>query len=323
MRRLVESLDRLRFEDAPVLICGETGSGKELAARILHQESRRAGKPFLVVDAAAIPEALIEVELFGARAGAFTGSEEDRDGMLARAAGGTVLVEGVAELPLTAQAKLLRVLSAGAFRPLGGEEERPLEARFLFSSARDLAREVEAGRFRRDLLHRIDVVRLELPPLRERSADLPALVEVLLAEAFAESGAQRAGAAPPRVERSALDRLTAWPWPGNVRELKNLLTRILIDRPAAIRRTEVERALADPETGTTLFPAHLLSQERLRPLKRRLERDYIVFHLRRLRGDSAALCRFLGLSPRQLYRRTSELKIDLRRERRRGGKGSP
>ncbi|MBI4606496.1 MAG: sigma 54-interacting transcriptional regulator [Planctomycetes bacterium] len=309
MRRLAADLDRLRGSDLPVLIAGETGTGKELVARAIHEESRRGSGPFRTIDLSSIPEGLLESELFGARAGAFTDLREDRPGLLALAGGGTILFDGIGAAPPEAQGKLLRTLSARAYRPLGSSAEEPLDVRFLFATARDLEAEVREGRFRNDLLHRIRVVTLRVPPLRERSEDLEELVPLLAAAR---------GAEPPRVEAGALELLRRHPWPGNVRELENVLSRLRVDDPERITRKAVAQVLSGPEPGA-FFPRHILQADGLEALKERLERDYILHHYSRLLGDSGALCRFLGLSPRQLYRRANRLGISFREAKRRLG----
>jgi DNA-binding NtrC family response regulator/tetratricopeptide (TPR) repeat protein len=309
MRRLSLLLDRLRDSDLPVLIQGETGSGKELAAWLLHAGSRRSEGPFRVVDCAAIPVPLLESELFGARAGAFSGQDRDRPGLLALARGGTVLFDEVSALIPELQAKLLRTLSERTMRPLGAEVEEPVDVRFIFSTSRDLDLDVREGRFRRDLLHRIQAVVVRVPPLRERQEDLPELVEVFLDDP--------AGGALPRgtsLGKGVLSRLRAHSWPGNVRELKHLLARLRLENPRAITLEALERALGG-EAPRDLLPRNVLLGESLTDIRDRIEREYLVCHFRRLGGDTAALCRFLAISRRQLYRRCVRLRIRLRRER--------
>jgi two-component system response regulator HydG len=314
MQRLLADLERLEASELPVLISGETGSGKGLVARAVHERSPRRSRQLHAVDCAAIPASLLEAELFGAAAGAFTGSVTDRRGILEAAAGGTLLLDNISEAPLEVQAKLLRLLSDRSFRRLGSEEEFQADVRFLFTSTPDLEQAVAEGRFRRDLYHRIHVVVLRVPPLRERPEDMADLVRALIEEG---EGRGAAHSAPLTVEREALDRLRAWSWPGNVRELRNVLLRLRIEAPAAaaVRAEDVERVLVGAPDAA-LFPRQLLAGPSLQALQQRLERDYVLFHLRRLGGDSEALAQFLGLSRRQLYRRVERLGISLRRERR-------
>lgn len=312
-RKLAGLLDRLKGSDLPVLIQGETGTGKEMVARIIHRESRRSGGPFLVVDCAAIPSALLDAELFGAKAGAFTDLRQDRRGILALAAGGTVLVDGIAEVALELQAKLLRVLSEGTVRPLGAEREERLDVRVLFASSRDLAEEMSEGRFRKDLFYRINVVAVRVPPLRDRGEDFAELVQALLAEA---SGDTRA------MDLDTIERLRNRDWPGNVRELKNVLCHLRLEDSGSLDGKVLRKLLGEPDTTTTaVFPRKILEGEPLAALQRRLSRDYLLHHFRRVGGDVAALSSFLGVSRRQLYRKLERSGISLSRAKRelRGG----
>jgi DNA-binding NtrC family response regulator/tetratricopeptide (TPR) repeat protein len=299
-------LDRLREVDFPVVICGETGTGKEMVARILHAESRRFGGPFLVVDGATIPRTLLEAELFGARAGAFTDLKKDRPGILAQADGGTVVVDEVAGLPAEVQAKLLRLVSEGTLRPVGAEREIHIDVRFLFSTSRDLEEEVREGRLRRDLFHRVQVLTVQVPPLRERLEDLPELVDRFLRE---ESGP------PPSLGAGVLEWLRKQRFPGNVRELKNLLSRLRLEHPREISLDAVRRLQPDPENAA-LFPRNVVSRDTLPALKDQLERDYILYHLQRLEGDTRKLSRLLGVSRKHFYRRCQQLGIRLREAKR-------
>ncbi|MCO4746854.1 MAG: sigma-54-dependent Fis family transcriptional regulator [Proteobacteria bacterium] len=200
----------------PVLLIGETGTGKEVAAQVLHEASGRAGA-FVPVDCAAISPTLVESELFGHERGAFTGADRRRDGLIAAAQGGTFFLDEVAELPLEVQTRLLRLLQEGTFRPVGGQGQRKADIRVIAATWKDLSQEVHAGRFRRDLYHRLGVVELRLPPLRERTQDIG-----LLLDAFLEAEGERIGRRPPRLESAVRAHLRRWPWPGNVRELKNV-----------------------------------------------------------------------------------------------------
>jgi two-component system nitrogen regulation response regulator NtrX len=226
---------------------------------------------------------------------------EDRLGLLSMASGGTILVEGVAGMPLDLQGKLLRALGQGTFRRLGDEKETRADARFIFSTALDLDVEVKEGRFRSDLYHRIKVLCLKVPPLRERPEDLPELVDMFLREGTGHR---------PVLERGVIERLIELPWPGNVRELRNLIARLRVESPERISIESLEKARGGRE-DPSVFPRSLLHGQPLSRLKDRLERDYVLYHLSRLGGDTTALSRFLGLSRQQFYRRSRRLGIRL------------
>ncbi|MBI4606356.1 MAG: sigma-54-dependent Fis family transcriptional regulator, partial [Planctomycetes bacterium] len=311
MRAVAETLERLRSSEAPVLIRGETGSGKELIARIIHEECPRRERPLHLIDLAGLAPGLIELELFGARAGAFTDLRQDRLGLLAAADGGTALLDEVGALPLEAQAKLLRVLVDGALRPLGAESTGRVDIRYLFTTACDLDEDVRAGRFRRDLFHRLDVLRVEVPPLRRRLEDLPDLVRRFLEEDVSAGTA----ASPLRVDPEVISLLGARPWPGNVRELRNFVCRSILEGGGRLDVETVMKLLAPPET-TAGFPRGLFARESLSALKRRLEREYLLHHVRRLHGDPRALGELLRLKRRQLYRLLGRAGVSLREARR-------
>jgi two-component system response regulator PilR (NtrC family) len=220
MRQLRAMIERLARSMAPVAIYGESGSGKELVARAIHDASARRLMPFVAVNCGAIPEALMESEFFGYRKGAFTGAERDRDGFFHAAAGGTLFLDEVAELPLSMQVKLLRAIQERRVRKVGSTTEDPVDVRILSATHQDLARLVASGRFRQDLYYRLNVIELRVPSLRERAEDIP-----LLAEAILERLAQRTGGARPRISAEALRELQSYAFPGNVRELENVLER--------------------------------------------------------------------------------------------------
>ncbi len=221
MRALFRSIGRLAQAPLSVLITGETGTGKELVARALHRESPRAHKPFVALNTAAIPAELLESELFGHEAGAFTGAARRHIGRFEQADGGTLFLDEIGDMPLPLQTRLLRVLAENEFFRVGGRELIRVDVRVVAATHQDLQAQVADGRFRADLLHRLDVVRLQLPPLRERREDVPAL-----AERFLSSAAHRLGAPAKRFAKPALERLRAHAWPGNVRELENLCWRL-------------------------------------------------------------------------------------------------
>jgi DNA-binding NtrC family response regulator len=222
MRELFGLCERLAPTDASVLLGGETGTGKDVLARAIHQHSQRKKGPLIVVDCGAVSSSLIESELFGHEKGAFTGAVAQRAGAFELAHGGTVFLDEVGELPLDLQPKLLRVLETRAFRRLGGNKEIRVDIRVIAASKRNLRTEVERGKFREDLFFRLSVVQLDLPPLRERREDIPPLARHLLSKIDEKS---RAGADPLSVGRDVLDVLASHDWPGNVRELRNVIER--------------------------------------------------------------------------------------------------
>jgi two-component system nitrogen regulation response regulator GlnG len=244
MQTLFRSIGRLAQAPLSVLITGETGTGKELVARALHRESPRARSPFVALNAAAIPAELLESELFGHEAGAFTGATKRHVGRFEQADGGTLFLDEIGDMPLSLQTRLLRVLAEGEFFRVGGRELIRVDVRVIAATHQPLEALVADGRFRADLLHRLDVVRLRLPPLRERRDDVP-----LLAARFLALAAQRLGAPPKRFARAALDRLRAHDWPGNVRELENLCWRLAALAPGeTIGVADLDAAFA-PDAG--------------------------------------------------------------------------
>ncbi len=239
MLTLFRAIGRLAQAPLSVLVTGETGTGKELVARALHRESPRAGRPFVALNTAAIPAELLESELFGHEAGAFTGAQRRHVGRFEQADGGSLFLDEIGDMPLPLQTRLLRVLAEGEFFRVGGRELIRVDVRVIAATHQDLEALVEQGRFRADLLHRLDVVRLRLPPLRERRADVPQLAERFLAAAAA-----RFAAPPKRLSKPALERLLAHDWPGNVRELENVCWRLAALAPGEnIGGEDIEQAL--------------------------------------------------------------------------------
>ena len=279
MRAMFDTIERTAPTDLAVLITGETGTGKELVARSIHRRSRRASARFVPVDCGAMPETLIESELFGHERGAFTGAHGRRLGLLELADGGTVFLDEVGELPVHMQAKLLRVLQERTFRRIGGGEEVSVDVRVLAATSRDLAREVKAARFRSDLLYRLNVVHVELPPLRERPEDVEALVEHIRGRCTHEMHK------PVAISVDALEVLRRHPWPGNVRELQNVVRRAV----ALARGPEL--TVDDLPDEVVVGAATAARDERdgffaLRAERmRRFERHYLVQLLQRHRGN--------------------------------------
>jgi len=264
MRALFRSIGRLAQAPLSVLVTGETGTGKELVARALHLESPRARGPFVALNTAAIPAELLESELFGHEAGAFTGATRRHVGRFEQAHGGTLFLDEIGDMPASLQTRLLRVLAEGEFFRVGGRELIRVDVRVVAATHQELEALVADGRFRADLLHRLDVVRLRLPPLRERRDDVPALAERFLANA-----ARKLGAPAKRFARPALERLRAHAWPGNVRELENLCWRLAALAPGeTITVADLDAAFA-PALANAVSPdgweaaLHAWARERL------------------------------------------------------------
>ncbi|MHB1843274.1 MAG: sigma 54-interacting transcriptional regulator [Deltaproteobacteria bacterium] len=284
MRRVFALLRRVAPTELTVLLQGETGTGKDVAANALHTLGRRAGEPFVVVDCGALVPTLLESELFGHEKGAFTGATEARHGAFERAGRGTLFLDEIGELPLSLQPKLLRALESRTFRRVGGSELLSADVRVVAATNRDLAAEVEGGRFRKDLFFRLAAVQLQLPPLRRRLEDIPALARALL---------ERAGeGAPKRLTRRALAALEAHPWPGNVRELGNVLrhAQALCDGPEidVCHLPELKRLRR--KTGDAPFER---ARERLMSS---FEREYLVRLFARCQGNLARAAEESGLS---------------------------
>jgi DNA-binding NtrC family response regulator len=223
LRRVLEQVELVADTDATVLVRGESGTGKELVARAIHERSRRRQGPLVRVNCAAIPESLFESELFGHARGSFTGAVHDRPGRVEAAEGGTLMLDEIGEVPLSMQSKLLRLLQEKEFERVGETRPRKIDVRVVVATNRDLAAEVEAGRFRGDLFYRLNVFPIENPPLRERQEDIP-----LLAEHFIRAAARRLHRQPPRLTEAALGQLMVRDWPGNIRELENAIERAVI-----------------------------------------------------------------------------------------------
>jgi two-component system response regulator AtoC len=244
MRRLNGIVDRVSSSDVTVLICGESGVGKEIVARTLHERSRRRDGPFVKVNCAALPLELLESELFGYERGAFTGANHQKPGKFELAETGSIFLDEIGEMPVTLQAKLLQVLQDREFCRLGSRHDIRVDVRVLAASNRDLAREVKHGGFREDLFYRLNVVSIRVPPLRDRREEIPVLVDY-----FLERYSQEHGCPPPQVSETTLKRLLQYGWPGNVRELENIVKRIVVLGTEAVvdELQELEQPLApDP-----------------------------------------------------------------------------
>jgi len=288
MRSLYRLLERIAATDAPVLISGETGTGKELAARAIHEASGRRGGPLVVINCGAIPEELIESELFGHEKGAFTHAVATRDGAFAQADGGTLFLDEVGELPLAVQATLLRVLEDRTFKRVGGNRELTSDFRIVAATNLELTTEVREGRFRQDLFFRLYVAPVTLPPLADRLDDLPALVAHLLQRDAT------AGAPPPEVAPEAIDLLRRHRWPGNIRELRNVLARAQLLNDGSRLGPESFTFLDEVGPATPgIDLAHLTLQE--------VERMTIAAHLAAHQGQRRAAAASLGIATSTLY----------------------
>ncbi len=299
MQRLYKLIGQVAPTDSTVLITGESGTGKELIAAAIHRHSLRAGRRLVKVNCAAIPETLLEAELFGHERGAFTGASQRRIGKFEFADGGTIFLDEIGELAASTQAKLLRVLQDRAIERLGSNVTIPLDVRVLAATNRDLAQAVREGRFREDLYYRLNVVTLTAPPLRERREDIPALAHHLLRRC-----AGRLKIAPPPISPEALRWLAAQPWPGNVRELEHCLERALVlsrGRPITPEhlRADVETSVADPFEAVPL-------EEGLHAAVARLERSMIERALARAGGNRSRAAELLKINRRLLYDKMRE-----------------
>jgi DNA-binding NtrC family response regulator len=295
MQRILETLDRVADADCPVLLCGESGTGKSLLARTLHQSSRRAARPLVEVACGALPESLLESELFGHTAGAFTGAIANRPGRFQQADGGTIFLDEIGTASLALQVKLLRVLQEKQFEPLGSCETQVIDARTVLATNDDLEQLVAEGRFRQDLFYRINVITIELPPLRQRREDIPALVQATLDRL----GGPGAG---ERIDRRAVEVLGSYDWPGNIRELQNVLERAwLLKRGPRIELVDLPRNIA-ARHGRAEDDGSRLKQALADP-----ERRIILETLERLDGNRLQAAQALGINRTTLYKKMKRL----------------
>ena len=305
LRQVLTEVHQVAPTDSSVLILGETGTGKELFARAIHEASRRRGKPLVKVNCAAIPGSLIESEFFGHERGAFTGATMRRDGRFTLADGGTIFLDEVGEIPLELQGKLLRVLQEGEFEPVGSSRTRTVNVRVVAATNRELGRAVAEGKFREDLFYRLSVFPLTLPPLRERGDDV-----VLLAEEFARQFAARTGRRLGPLGPEARARLREYPWPGNVRELQNVIERAVIT--AREGQLNLERALPGnvSDGGGARIPASpgVLTAQELARLERENIRRALEATDWQIAGESGA-ARLLGVAPSTLASRVKALRL--------------
>ena len=296
MREVFSIIERVARSSAPVLVTGETGTGKELVADALHRLSPRAEGPLVVCDLAAMPASLVESELFGHVRGAFTGADRPREGTFETAHGGTIFLDELGELDRQLQPRLLRVLETGQVKAVGAAQYRKVDVRVVAATNRDLVAETRAGAFREDLYHRLAVVQVHLPPLRERSEDVP-----LLARHFVEVVSERLGREPPLLDALALEALGAYEWPGNVRELRNVIDRALsLDPEAPV--LDLGRLALGTQEGRPLVDASLPFRQAKEHLIAAWERDYITSLLSRSGGNVTSAARQAGMDRVYLHR---------------------
>jgi len=321
LKHVMERVEQVARTDVPVLILGETGSGKEVVARAIHQQSGRTKGPFLRVNCGAIAPELVDSELFGHERGSFTGAVGQRKGWFERADGGTLLLDECGELTLAAQVRLLRILQDGTFERVGGESQQTVDVRIIAATHRDLETMVADGRFREDLWYRLSIFPLRLPPLRQRVEDIPAM-----AAHFVKKSAQRLGLSPQSLTRDDLDLLVSYPWPGNVRELSAVMERAVILGDG--KRLDVAKALGplpgrpandapSPPAVSTLMGAPAGSQEFI-PLETAMARHIEAALVRthgRIEGPFGA-ARILQINPHTLRGRMRSLGLDWKKFRR-------
>jgi len=304
MATLRKQIGKLARSQAPVYISGESGSGKELVAHLIHEQGPRGERPFVPVNCGAIPSELMESEFFGHKKGSFTGAIEDKQGLFQAANGGTLFLDEVADLPLPMQVKLLRAIQEKAVRAVGGAVEIAVDVRILCATHKDLASEVAAGRFRQDLYYRLNVIELRVPPLRERREDI-----ALLADNMLRRLAQECGDSPARLQPEALAKLQSYRFPGNVRELENMLERAYtLCEGDVIKASDLR--LADAPGATDGGDASLAQIDNLEDHLEEVERKLIMQALEETRWNRTAAAQRLGLSFRSMRYRLKKLGLD-------------
>jgi two-component system nitrogen regulation response regulator NtrX len=309
MKKVMAQVDRVAATETRVCILGETGTGKELVARTLHEKSPRASGPFVALNCAAVPAELIESELFGHEKGSFTGAAARHIGKFEQAGHGSLFLDEIGDMPLSMQAKLLRVLEEGEVERIGATKPQPVDVRVIVATHRDLQALVRDGKFRQDLFHRVYVFPLSLPPLRERREDIPALIEHFAAQVCGQNNWK-----PVKFSHDAIAALQSYSWPGNVRELRNMVERLMLlasdsevdleEVCAVITPSEIRGSGANLGAGTL---ADRVSQ---------FEREVILGELKRSGFHMTNAAKILGLERSHLYKKAEQLGIDVRKERR-------
>ncbi len=300
MERVRQLIAKLARSQAPVYISGESGTGKELAARLIHQQGPRADHPFIAVNCGAIPQELMESEFFGHTKGSFTGANSNKQGLFQGADGGTLFLDEIADLPLHMQVKLLRAIQEKRVRPIGGQQEVPVDVRIISATHKQLARLVEKGEFRQDLFYRINVIELPLPPLRERTEDISLLTQHFLTRISRQNSIKK-----PKISNTALARLKEYPFPGNIRELENIL-----ERSVTLFEGESLQAgdLRLPEQPSISTPPTQIKP--LDDMVEAVEREAILKALEETRWNRTAAAKKLGMTLRSLRYRLEKLGIE-------------
>jgi two-component system nitrogen regulation response regulator NtrX len=294
--------------NAWILIMGENGTGKELVARSVHRQSRRAQKPFIEVNCAAIPEDLIESELFGHEKGAFTGATAKKRGKFDLANEGTIFLDEVADMSLKAQAKVLRILQEKKFERVGGNRLIPTDVRVLAATNKDLEKEMEEGRFRQDLYYRLNVIPLRIPPLRERREDIP-----LLVDRFLKDFARKEGDAEKKVTEDVMVALMKYHWPGNVRELKNIIERLVImTQSGVISKCDIAPLFEEGKAQTPPAEPEEIASDSFRAAKQDFERQYIVRKLREFDGNISRTAEAIGLERSNLHKKIRSYDLEVK-----------
>ncbi len=296
MQRVYDLLSRIADSDVSVLITGETGTGKELVARAVHRQSKRVGQPFVAINCSAVPESLLESELFGHTKGAFTDARGARKGLFQQANGGTLFLDEIGDMPVALQPKLLRVLQERAVRPVGSDQEFPIDVRVLAATHRELETMVEERNFREDLYYRLNVVAVEIPPLRARGNDVLAVAQHYLVEAARRSGKSVKGLSP-----EAAERLLVYPWPGNVRELVNCMERaVALTRFDSITVEDLPAKVRDHKRTQVVVVAE--NDEELVSMDE-VEHRYIAKVMEAVQGNKTRAAEVLGFDRKRLYRK--------------------
>jgi DNA-binding NtrC family response regulator len=306
MRRVMAQIERVAASEARVCIYGETGTGKELVARTLHEKSHRAAGPFVTLNCAAVPAELIESELFGHEKGSFTGATQRHTGKFEQAHRGTIFLDEIGDMPAAMQAKLLRVLEEGEVERIGAGKPTTVDVRVVVATHRNLEQLVESGTFRRDLYHRVVVFPVELPPLRRRTEDLPSLVEHFVLQVSAQNSWK-----PVAFEPAAIDALKEYAWPGNIRELRNVVERLLLLAGAEVTADDVRLALPAFRSATNASPKSESPEGSLAQRVLAFERTQVLAELERHGRNVTQTAKALGLERSHLYKKCQQLGIDL------------